>query len=81
MHIQFTFMQVYKRLTHLNITISYNVLLRVIEEISKRHLLPLSKWLAEGAFVKFVSDNVGTRSKVRDVRYDHHDVLHQMYSI
>ena len=50
-------LQVYKRLNHLNITISYNVILRVVEEISKHHLLPLTKWLSEGAFVKFDSDN------------------------
>ena len=58
-------MQVYTRLNHLNITVSYNSLLRVVEEISKHHLVPLSKWITEGAFVKVLGDNVDTRKKVK----------------
>ena len=74
-------MQVYKRLNHLNITVSYNFILRVVEEISKHHLLPLSKWISEGAYVKFVSDNVDTRKRVREIRSDHHDINYHMYSM
>lgn len=39
------------------------------------------KWLQEGAYVKFIGDNVDERKTVRDIRSDHHDTLHHMYSM
>ena len=74
-------LQVYTRFNHLNITICYNTLLKIVDEISKHHLKPLSKWLQEGAYVKFVGDNVDKKQTVRDIRSDHHSTLHHMYSM
>ena len=76
-------LQVYTQLNHLNIAIiiSYNALHRIVDEISKNHLSPLVKWLQEGAYVKFIGDNVDGRKTVRDIRSDHHDILHHMYSM
>ena len=33
------------------------------------------------AYVKFIGDNVEERKTVRDIRSDHHDTLHHMYSM
>ena len=56
-------------------------MLRIVDEISKNHLSPLVKWLQEGAYVKFIGDNVDERKTVRDIRSDHRDTLHHMYSM
>ena len=41
----------------------------------------LDKWLSDGAFVKFVGDNVDKQVNVRDIRSDHHGKLMHMFSI
>ena len=41
----------------------------------------LDKWLTEGAFVKFVGDNVEKQVNMRDIRSDHHGKLMHMFSI
>ena len=38
-------------------------------------------WLRDGAFVKFVGDNVDKRKGVRDIRSDHHAELKHMFSL
>ena len=49
--------------------------------ISKGHTKVLDKWLKDGAFVKFVGDNVDKQVNVRDIASDHHGKLMHMFSI
>lgn len=74
-------MQVYKRLNYLNVSLSYNAVLRIVTNISKHHTVPFDNWLKEGSFVKFVGDNVDKTVGVRDIRSDHHGELKHMYSL
>ncbi|KAL5517217.1 hypothetical protein EMCRGX_G002720 [Ephydatia muelleri] len=69
------------RLNHLNVTLSYNAILKRVDEISKEHTKVMDKWLSEGAFVKFVGDNVDKQFNVRDIRSDHHGQLRHMFSL
>lgn len=74
-------MQVYVRLNHINISLSYNATLTLVEDISKDHTPPLHHWIGDDIIFKFWSDNVDKKRNVRDVRSDHQgDMLH-MYSI
>ena len=41
----------------------------------------MDKWLKEGAFVKYVGDNVDKQCNVRDIRSDHHGQLRHMFSL
>ncbi len=66
---------------HINVTLSYNAILKRLNEISKLHTKVLDKWLSEGAFVKFVGDNVDKQCNVRDSRSDHHGELKHMFSL
>ena len=52
-----------------------------MNEISKCHTQVLDQWLREGAFVKFVGDNVDKQCNVRDIRSDHHGQLKHMFSL
>ena len=73
--------QVYLHLNHVNVCLSYSAVLRLVTEISKRNVLPLQRWLAEGAVVKFIGDNVNKTRGVRDIRSDHHSVMKHMFSV
>ena len=77
----FTNMQVYSQLNHINACISYPATLRLVEDVSKLHSVPLERWIAEGITFKFIGDNVDKKMGVRDVRIDNQgDMLH-MYSL
>ena len=52
-----------------------------MDEINKQHTKMMDKWLSEGAFVKFVGDNVDKQFNVRDIRSDHHAQLRHMFSL
>ena len=73
--------QVYHRLNHVNVCLSYPAVLRLVTDISKQNVLPLQRWLAEGAMVKFIGDNVDKYQGVRDIRSDHHGQIVHMFSI
>ena len=60
---------------------SYTGMLNVIDEVSKLHTVPLSKWIANDILFKFWGDNVDKKRGVRDVRSDHQGSLLHMYSI
>ncbi len=62
-------------------TLSYSAILKRVKMISKGHTKVFDKWLSEGAFVKFVGDNVDKQVNVRDLRSDHHETLMHMFSI
>ena len=79
--IHLCFVQAWTKLNHLNVTLSYNAILRRVDDISKQHTKMMDKWLSEGAFVKFVGDNVDKQFSVRDIRSDHHAQLRHMFSL
>ena len=62
------YLQVYTRLNHLNVSLSYNATLAAVTEVSKLHKVPLQQWIAEGVTFKFVGDNVDKSKEVRDIR-------------
>lgn len=62
-------------------TVSYNSVLKRVDAISRQHTQVLDQWLKEGAFVKFVGDNLDKQCNVRDIRSDHHGQLKHMFSL
>ena len=71
-------LQVYTRLNHLNVTLSYSAVLKCVHEISKRHAAPIYRWLQNGCPVKFVSDNVDKKKGVRDLLSDNRGEMKHM---
>lgn len=67
--------------TILNICLSYSSTLHLIDELSKKHMVPLEKWIKDGAVVKYWGDNVDKKQKVRDYRSDHGGKMIHMFSI
>lgn len=55
--------------------------MRRVELISKQHTTVLKQWLSEGAYVKFVGDNVDRYLGVRDLRSDNHGEMKHMFSL
>ena len=74
-------MQVYARLNHLNFCLSYPATLRLVEEVSKLHTVPLKQWIQDGQVLKFWGDNVDKKRKVRDLRSDHQGKMLHMFSM
>ena len=60
---------------------SYTPTLKLIDDISKLHTIPLLQWITDDVLIKFWGDNVDKKRGVRDVRSDHHGSLLHMYSI
>ena len=75
------YLQTWTQLNHINVTISYDAILNRVNKISLHHTKVMDKWLGEGAFVKFVGDNVDKQCDVRDIRSDHHRELRHMFSL
>ena len=59
----------------MNVTLSYDAILKRVNEISQQHTKVMDEWLRGGAFVKLVGDNVDKQCNVRDIRSDHHREL------
>lgn len=74
-------MQVYTRLNHLNVCLSYPATLRLLSEVAELHKVPIHEWIASEATFKFVGDNVDKKVGVRDMRSDHQGSLVHMYSM
>ena len=74
-------MQVYSRLNHVGVCVSYTATLSLLDSISKLHTLPLTQWIADDVVFKYCGDNVDKKKGVRDVRSDHQGELLHMYSI
>ena len=74
-------MQVYARLNHLNMCLSYPATLWMLSEVAEFHKLPIEKWIAEDAVFKFIGDNVDKHVGVRDVRSGNQSQFVHMYSI
>ena len=57
--------------------ISYNATLRLMEDVSKLHTVPIKQWIKDGVVFKFWGDNLDKQQRVRDLRSDHQgDMLH-----
>ena len=65
----------------MNATISYKATVSAVSEISKRHKVPISSWINEGAQFKFVGDNVDKKKGVRNLRADSHGEMKHMFSM
>ena len=77
----YTIIQVYARLNHVGVALSYTGTLKVVSDISSMHEAPLKKWISSGLPIKFIGDNVDKRKDVRDIRSNHHHSLVHMYSL
>ncbi len=74
-------LQLYGRLNHINLCLSYPATLQLMDDVSKLHAIPIQQWIREGAVFKFWGDNVDKMMRVRDLRSNHQgDMLH-MFSI
>ena len=65
----------------MNMCVSYNATLRLTEEISKLHTVPIHQWIKDGAVFKFWGDNVDKQQRVRDLRSDHQGEMLHMFSL
>ena len=75
-------MQVYARLNHVNICDSYLATLRLVEEVSKLHSVPIDRWISYDITFKFIGDNLEREVGVRDVRMNHKgSIVVHMYSL
>jgi len=74
-------MQVYSRLNHTGVCLSYVATLRLVDDIRKLHTTPLSQRIPDDVLFKFWGDNVDFKEGVHDVRSDHHGQLLHMYSV
>lgn len=71
----------YSRLNHLNMCVSYQATLNMMDELGKLHTVPIRQWIQDGLVIKFVGDNVEKKRRVRDYRSDHQGDLLHMYSL
>ena len=74
-------LQVYKRLNHVGVCMSYSAVLQLVENISLLHAVPLEQWISDGTIFKFWGDNVDKKKQVRDVRSDNQGKMVHMYSL
>ena len=76
-------LQVYTYLNHLNVSLSYNAMLRLIVKVSKNNQVPLQRWIAESSppNLKFLGDNVQKKVGVRDIHSDYQSHMKHMYSV
>ena len=61
--------------------LSYNATLRLMEDISKLHKVPIEQWIKEGVVLKFWGDNLDKLKRVRDLRSDHLGEMMHMFSM
>lgn len=67
--------------SRLNFCISYQATLKLMDELSLSHTVPLKKWLDEGVVIKFWGDNVDKQQRVRDLRSDNMGEMLHMFSL
>ena len=75
------YVQVYGRLNHLKVCVSYPATLKLMDKVSKMHSVPLKKWIEDGVVFKFWGDNVDKTRKVRDLRSDNQGKVLHMFSM
>ena len=65
----------------MNTCVSYSSTLRLVEEVSQLHKVPLEQWMADNVTFKFIGDNVDKKVGIRDERMGHHSKMEHMFSI
>ena len=60
---------------------SYNATLRLTEDVSKLHKVPVEQWIREGVVLKFWGDNLDKQRHVRDLRSDNQGEMLHMFSM
>ena len=65
----------------MNTCVSYSSTLRLVQDISQLHKVPLEQWIADDITFKFIGDNVDKKVGVRDERLGHHGKMEHMFSI
>ena len=71
----------YARMNHLNMCVSYNKTLNLMDELGKLHAVPLQQWIKNRVVFKFIGDNLDKQRHVRDYRSDHTGRLIHMFSL
>ena len=61
--------------------ISYPGTLKLMDDLSETHTVPLKKWIEEKVVFKFWGDNVDKQRRVRDLRSDNSGEMVHMFSI
>lgn len=65
----------------MNLCVSYPATLRLMEDVSKLHTIPLREWIQDGVVFKVWGDNVDKKQHVRDLRSDHQGEMLHMFSL
>ena len=73
--------QVYNRLNHVGVCVSYTTTLKLVGEVSQIHEVPLQQWIQDDVIFKFWGDNVDKKRGVQDVRSDNQGTMLHMYSL
>jgi hypothetical protein len=60
---------------------SYPTTLRLLDDISKLHSIPIEQWIKDGDVLKFWGDNADKQRHVRDLRSDHQGDMMHLYII
>ena len=65
----------------MNICVSYRATLRIMDDVSKLHTVPIQRWISNGVVFKFWGDNLDKQQHVRDPRSDHQNEMLHMFSL
>ena len=60
---------------------SYPATIRLVDEISKQHKVPIQNWVKNSIAFEFIGDNVNKKKRVRDECSDNQSEMVNMYSI
>ena len=60
---------------------SYNATLRLTDDLSKLHKVPIEQWIKDGEVLKFWGDNLDKLKRVHDLRSDHQGEMLHMFSM
>ena len=65
----------------MNVCVSYRATLRIMDDVSKLHTIPIQQWISDGVVFKFWGDNLDKQQYVRDLRLDHQNEMLHMFSV
>ena len=65
----------------MNMCVSYTATLKLMDEVSMLHTVPIKQWIQDGVVFKFWGDNVDKQRRVRDLRSDHMGEMLHMFSL
>ena len=61
--------------------VSYPATIRLLDQLSALHDVPIEKWIENKSVFKFWGDNIDKQQRVRDYRSDHEGKLLHMYGL